>query len=207
MVTVGVFMNKDHIDIIYKVAFKLIKTSDLCRKVIGITPDEYLGVGYIALQKAVKNYRKEYGTEFSTYATAVVIDQIIKYARKNSTLIKIASAYRYQAWRVQNGKEQTQGNSRGINAAIRVLNGKVTCLSNTNSKSKITNETNWIEQEEVYHLIKKMDERTRKILMLRFGLGGYEPKTLQEIGEMINLSRERVRQIEKEGLQKLKNMI
>jgi RNA polymerase sigma factor (sigma-70 family) len=199
-------MNKDHIGLIHVVAYELIRTNDLCRKVIGTTPDEYLGISYIALQKAVKNYRKEYGTEFSTYAIPVIKDQIIKYARKNSTLIKIASAYRYQAWRVQNGKEQTQGSNRGVNAAIRILDSKVTTITSGTTGKNISEDT-WIKQEEAYHLIKKMDERTQKVLMLRFGLGGYEAKTLQEIGDMMNLSRERIRQIEKEGLQKLKNMV
>jgi DNA-directed RNA polymerase sigma subunit (sigma70/sigma32) len=38
---------------------------------------------------------------------------------------------------------------------------------------------------------------------LRFGLDGSDPKTLKEIGELMNLSRERIRQIEAQALEKL----
>ena len=48
--------------------------------------------------------------------------------------------------------------------------------------------------------IEKLDERASKILKLRFGLGGGEPMTLKEIGTVLGLTRERVRQIEAETL-------
>ena len=40
-------------------------------------------------------------------------------------------------------------------------------------------------------------------MRLRFGLDGPDPKTLKQIGEMMNLSRERIRQIEAQALEKL----
>jgi RNA polymerase primary sigma factor len=49
----------------------------------------------------------------------------------------------------------------------------------------------------------ELDPKEEKVLRLRFGLDGAEPKTLKEIGEMMNLSRERIRQIEAQALDKL----
>jgi len=49
----------------------------------------------------------------------------------------------------------------------------------------------------------ELDPKEERVVKLRFGLGGEEPKTLKEIGEMMNLSRERIRQIEAQALDKL----
>ncbi len=59
------------------------------------------------------------------------------------------------------------------------------------------------ELETVYKLLDAIDEREGRVLRLRFGLDGREPLTLKQIGEVIGLTRERVRQIEAEALRKL----
>ena len=50
----------------------------------------------------------------------------------------------------------------------------------------------------------ELPERERRVLELRFGLSDDQPKTLREIGEILGLSRERVRQIESRALNKLR---
>ena len=55
----------------------------------------------------------------------------------------------------------------------------------------------------VYQLLELIDDREATILRLRYGLDGEEPKTLKEIGQIIGLTRERVRQLEIESLCKL----
>ncbi|RLE35906.1 RNA polymerase sigma factor RpoD [Candidatus Acetothermia bacterium] len=54
-------------------------------------------------------------------------------------------------------------------------------------------------------LEERLTERERKILELRYGLNDYQPKTLDEVGEVFGISRERVRQIQKEALAKLQD--
>jgi RNA polymerase primary sigma factor len=58
--------------------------------------------------------------------------------------------------------------------------------------------------EELYQALSELTDRERRILELRFGLlEGQQPMTLERVGELFNLSRERIRQIEKEALEKL----
>ena len=55
--------------------------------------------------------------------------------------------------------------------------------------------------------IKKLPDRHQEILARRFGLMGYDPATLEQVGAEIGLTRERVRQLQMEALAKLKRMI
>ncbi len=53
-------------------------------------------------------------------------------------------------------------------------------------------------------LKERLTPRERRVLELRYGLDGNPPKTLDEVGEIFGISRERVRQIQKEALEKLR---
>ncbi|MDE0115348.1 MAG: sigma-70 family RNA polymerase sigma factor [bacterium] len=59
--------------------------------------------------------------------------------------------------------------------------------------------------EEITRLLGPLDEREREILKLRFGLDRGEPRTLEEVGEHFNLTRERIRQIEARAMSKLRH--
>ena len=54
-------------------------------------------------------------------------------------------------------------------------------------------------------LLSTLQPREEKILRLRFGLDGHQAETLEKIGKIFNVSKERIRQIEKKALRKLKN--
>ena len=56
-------------------------------------------------------------------------------------------------------------------------------------------------------LLESIDVREAQILRLRFGLEGQEPLTLKEIAEAVGISRERVRQIEVQAKQKIKDAV
>ena len=61
-----------------------------------------------------------------------------------------------------------------------------------------------ILRKEVHGILSELSDRERRILELRYGLGLRDPLTLQEIGVEVGLTRERVRQIECEALDKLR---
>ena len=59
--------------------------------------------------------------------------------------------------------------------------------------------------EEITRLLAPLEERERDILKLRFGLDRGEPRTLEEVGEHFQLTRERIRQIEARAMSKLRH--
>jgi RNA polymerase primary sigma factor len=63
-----------------------------------------------------------------------------------------------------------------------------------------------LQKEHLGTWLSQLNEREQKILKLRFGLEGTEPLTLAEIGRQINVSRERVRQLEAKAIMKLRLM-
>ena len=54
--------------------------------------------------------------------------------------------------------------------------------------------------DEIDRLLARLGERERQILRLRYGLDRGEPRTLEEVGLELNLTRERIRQIERTAL-------
>ena len=57
---------------------------------------------------------------------------------------------------------------------------------------------NWLDE---------LNPKQKEVLARRFGLLGYEPSTLEKVGREINLTRERVRQIQVEGLRRLREIL
>ncbi|MFA7577611.1 MAG: sigma-70 family RNA polymerase sigma factor [Candidatus Muiribacteriota bacterium] len=62
-----------------------------------------------------------------------------------------------------------------------------------------------ILREEIQKVLSELTEQEEAVIKLRFGLEDAEPKTLEDIGKEIGVTRERVRQIEVKALNKLKN--
>jgi len=78
-------------------------------------------------------------------------------------------------------------------------------------------DNNMITPEEDIHMKERMSIieksvfnlpfREREILIRRYGLCGFEPQTLEQVGFDIGLTRERVRQIQSEAIRKLKKIL
>ncbi|MBX3176224.1 MAG: RNA polymerase sigma factor RpoD [Candidatus Hydrogenedentes bacterium] len=60
-------------------------------------------------------------------------------------------------------------------------------------------------QERLDEVLGSLTEREEKVLRLRFGLGDGYPRTLEEVGSVFNVTRERVRQIEAKALRKMRH--
>jgi RNA polymerase primary sigma factor len=60
-----------------------------------------------------------------------------------------------------------------------------------------------MQKEELNQVLSTLTHRERKIIELRFGLTGEQPRTLEEVGQRFGLTCERIRQIEAKTLAKL----
>jgi RNA polymerase primary sigma factor len=80
-------------------------------------------------------------------------------------------------------------------------------LEDTSSSSPVDQIESLHAYQQVAKLIATFPEAEKKILTLRFGLNDHEPQTLESIGKIFGLTRERIRQIENAALVKLRNLL
>lgn len=139
----------------------------------------------------------------------IKIDKITKATGKAPTVDELANELKVSRKKILDLFEYSQG--------IKSLN------DNVNSQDEDASELgDFIESpdetpEELYEnnslkveiskVLEKSDltDREKNVIILRFGLSGDEEKTLQEVGDIYNITRERVRQIEAKALYKLRN--
>ncbi|MBI3804364.1 MAG: sigma-70 family RNA polymerase sigma factor [Nitrospirae bacterium] len=80
-------------------------------------------------------------------------------------------------------------------------------IEDTSQISPINKAEGVRRREDILSWMTNLKENERQVLVLRFGLEGDEPHTLEEIGKVFGLTRERVRQIESSALRKLRTII
>ena len=73
-----------------------------------------------------------------------------------------------------------------------------------NSETPLGNVENLELHHKVALAMERLEERDRKILMLRYGLAGSEVHTLEQLGQVLNISRERVRQLEMRAVRRVR---
>lgn len=78
-------------------------------------------------------------------------------------------------------------------------------IEDQDTPSPVESATQHLLEETIEEVLSELTPRQSHILRLRFGLGGGEPHTLEEIANKFGLSRERIRQLEKEALRRLRH--
>ena len=78
-------------------------------------------------------------------------------------------------------------------------------IEDQDTVSPVESATQNLLEEAIEEVLAELTPRQSHILRLRFGLGGGEPHTLEEIANKFGLSRERIRQLEKEALRRLRH--
>jgi RNA polymerase primary sigma factor len=142
--------------------------------------DDLLSDGIVALLRAVDKFDVDLGFRFSTYATQVV--------RRNT--------YRC-VMEKQNDRQRNLGSfhENGIDIS-------------DDQKDSSMSEQRWHElRARLSLMLDHLDRREKFIIRARFSLGGHRRiQTLQRLADTLGVSKERIRQLEKRALDKLRGM-
>lgn len=150
-------------------------------------PDELLSIGSLGLIKAVDSFNNDFGTKFATYGARCIQNEILMFFRSKKKNMSDVS----------------------INDTIDVDKdgNPLTYLDIISVEESIEND---LDMKEHIAKVKKLvdeilDDREKQIIILRYGLKGYEPRTQREVAKYLGISRSYVSRIEKRALEKLKN--
>lgn len=197
----------------------------------GENPDDLFQIGCIGLIKAINNFNTELDVKFSTYAVPMIIGEIRRYMRDNSS-IRVSRSLRDTAYKAiyakenyikQNLKEPTVqeiAEEIGISKedivfaldAIQipmslqepVYNDGGDALYVMDQLSDTKNkEEKWVENLSLEAAMNRLDERERYIIKLRF----FEGKTQMEVAEEIHISQAQVSRLEKNALHAMKEYL
>lgn len=197
----------------------------------GENVDDLFQVGCIGLIKAIDNFDIKQEVRFSTYGVPMIIGEIRRYLRDNSS-IRVSRSMRDTAYRALSIKEKfVNDNQRepkieeiakamdlprediifALDAIMDPVSlyepvysdgGDTICVMDQVSDSKNTDE-NWLEKIALSEAVSKLNQREKHILALRF----YEGKTQMEVASEIGISQAQVSRIEKGALDRIKKNI
>lgn len=148
--------------------------------------DELLSIGSLGLIKAVDSFKSDFGTKFATYGARCIQNEILMFFRSKKRNVCDVS----------------------INDTIDVDKdgNPLTYLDIISVDEPIESKLDFKEYiEKVRDFVDEaLDERENQIIVLRYGLKGFMPKTQREVASYLNISRSYVSRIEKRALEKLR---
>ena len=190
--------------------------------------DDLFQVGCIGLIKAIDNFNTDLDVRFSTYGVPMIIGEIRRYLRDNSS-VRVSRSMRDTAYKVlqvrdkylaENQREPTVeqiAQELGIpreevvfamDAIVDPVSlyepvysdgGDAICVMDQVSDTRNTDE-NWTDRIALKEAMKRLDDRERRILSLRF----YEGKTQMEVSTEVGISQAQVSRLEKNALRQIK---
>lgn len=194
--------------------------------------DDLFQVGVIGLIKAIDNFDLSYNLKLSTYATPLIIGEIKKFTRENTSSIRVSRGTKEFAYQILNFKEEYMSkygiepsinylekhfnaSSYQIRQALMSLKEPVSIFEpiyNDGGEAiyladKLSDDTNLNNNKDELLLLKKalykLKEREKNILMERFFVG----KTQMELAKALNISQAQVSRIEKSALKNMRKLM
>lgn len=197
----------------------------------GENADDLFQVGCVGLIKSIDNFDLTLNVRFSTYAVPMIIGEIRRYLRDNST-IRVSRSMRDTAYKALQMKEKFIGENQreptitelsklmdmpaedivfALDAITEPVSlyepvyfdgGDTICVMDQISDVKNTDES-WLENIALKEAMSKLGEREKQILSLRF----FEGKTQMEVAKEISISQAQVSRLEKNAISKIKKQM
>jgi RNA polymerase primary sigma factor len=182
----------------------------------GMELGDLIAEGNLGLMKAIKNFDWTKKLRFISYAVWWIKQSIIQSLNENSRMIRLPVNVVQD---LQKAKKESQKNNTELDSRFTSLPKVIDLDMNINEEGDtlvdLIENTNAVQPDEGFNtaemlkeklrdIMKILDERERLIVEDYFGLSG-TPRTLEDIGQDFNLTKERVRQIKEKALRKLRN--
>lgn len=191
--------------------------------------DDVFQVGMIGLIKSIDNFDLSLNVRFSTYAVPMIIGEIRRYIRDNSTL-KVSRHVRDIAYKAMQAKQEllkTSPNDPTIDDIANMLKipvFEVACALDAISEpvslyetvygdeenvlvmdqiKDLNTEDTMIEQTSLKDALAGLEKREKQIIMMRY----YYGKTQTEISNLIGISQAQVSRLEKNAIKTIKNIV
>ena len=147
--------------------------------------EDLVSIGTIGLIKAVDSFDASKGSKFATYGAKCIQNEILMYFRAQKKVSREVSL------------SETIDTDRDGN--------ELTYLDVIRVEDTIADDIDRaIRTERALEFVRtRLDEREKKIIVLRYGLGGNEPMTQRKVAESMGISRSYVSRLEKSALEKL----
>ena len=194
----------------------------------GVRTDDLFQVGCIGLIKAIDNFNTDLDVKFSTYGVPMIVGEIRRYLRDNSTM-RVSRAMRDTAYKVLQAKEAYMAEHQkeptveeiakildvkredvvfALDAILEPVSlyepvysdsGDTICVMDQVRDNK-NNDEMWVERIALKEAVGHLTERERKILSMRF----FQGKTQMEVSAEIGISQAQVSRLEKNALRQIR---
>ena len=155
----------------------------------GVDADDLISIGTIGLIKAINSFRTDKNIKLATYASRCIENEILMYLRRTS---KLKSEVSFD--------EPLNTDFEGNELLLSDILG-------TDSETVYGGVEANVEKELLKEALKKLPERERRIMYMRFGLGGKEEMTQKDVADELGISQSYISRLEKKIIARLKKEI
>ena len=155
----------------------------------GVDGDDLISIGTIGLIKAINSFRADKNIKLATYASRCIENEILMYLRRT---VKLKSEVSFD--------EPLNTDFEGNELLLSDVLG-------TDSETVYGAVEASVERELVKEALKKLPDRERKIMYMRFGLGGQEEMTQKDVADCLGISQSYISRLEKKIIERLKKEI